>query len=200
MLRVSVSMLDIYREWKEGEDQSVADLIETLKSSTPTEAMLKGRAFAKAMELLGRECEADSITAEGYTFHFTGDFSVELFSRREEKAEKDYGGIVVSARCDRVLGSLIVDDKTTSQFDAERYEEKMQWRYYLDMWNANRFRWMVWECKEMDEPKNYCIHALHTLNQYRYPEMERDCRDLALDFKKFAERCLPGYPYERVKS
>ena len=71
-----------------------------------------------------------------------------MYPRRELKAEKDYGGIIVSARCDRLHGMTIADDKSTSHFSGdagvEKYIDKKQWRYYLDIFGANEFVWHIW--------------------------------------------------------
>ena len=151
-MRVSVSSLDLFRSWREQEDQDFNWLLKALTDPTPTPAMLRGRAFAIAMEQVQAGAEFDQITVDGFTFCFTGEFTIESWPRREEKREKDYGGIVVSARCDRVLGKTIIDDKNTERFDAENYLEKYQSRFYLDMFEADKFIWNVWEVKEMDEP------------------------------------------------
>lgn len=188
-MRVSVSNLDLFRSWKANEEQDFNWLLAALKNPEPTPAMLRGRAFAKCMERI-EQGEVDQLSFDGYTFCFTGDFTIESYPRREESREKDYGGIVVAARCDRVLGKIIIDDKNTERFDAEKYLEKFQSRYYLDMFNADKFVWNVWEVKEMNEPNTFCVHTLHTLAQYRYPEMESECRDLAREYAEFARKWL----------
>jgi hypothetical protein len=196
MLVTTVSHLDVYAGWKEREDQSLGDLVTMLKPPIePTEPMLRGRAFARCMERADNG-KAETLSSDGYTFAFTGDFTIESFPRREDSREKDYGGVIVKGRCDRRLGRLIVDDKTTSQFDAERYLSKVQWKYYLDMFDADTFTWYVWECKEMKEPRSYCVHNLHQLTQNRYDGLESDCRALAQDFRDFAAKWLQGYPYK----
>ena len=195
-MRASVSNLDAFLEWRDDPDADLPALIARLKYEGPTEPMLRGRAFAKCLQA-ALEGDSETLSADGYTFAFTGDFTIEGWARREESREKDYGGLIVPARCDRVLGNTIVDDKTTEYFDAERYLDKYQWRYYLDMFGANRFQWLIWEVKEMkDEPqapllnggvsKAFCVHKLHKLEAYRYERMEADCHALAKEFKHFA--------------
>ena len=158
----------------------------------PTNPILRGSAFARAMEQMQVGADLNHITIDGYTFYFTGDFTIEHYPQREMSAEKNYGGIVVSARCDRILGKVIVDDKTTERFDAEKYWDQYQWSLYLDIFGADKFIWNVWEVKKMNKPKSFCVNTLHLLSQYRYPAMERDCRDLAQEYKEFAERYLRG--------
>lgn len=185
MLRVSVSNLDLYRQYREDEDYPLGLLIQQLRGEAErTPAMMRGGAFAKAMEQVGLG-DSNTISAEGHTFTFTCDAEIEFWPRREEKGEKDYGGITVTARCDRIMGHTIKDDKTTAKFDAEAYQDKVQWRYYLDIFGADMFQWHVWECKELDTPTSWEVYDHHLLTQYRYPDLERDCRELAVDFCDF---------------
>lgn len=191
MIRVSVSNLDLFRSFQKDEDFTLDVLLAQLQRKTePTPAMLRGHAFAIAMEKANLG-DVDTLVAEGHAFVFTCDAEIEAWPRREEKQEQDYGGVVVTARCDRIRGRVVADDKTTSQFDAESYMGRYQWRYYLDMFGADEFRWHIWECKEMDYPATWCIYAHHLLKQYRYPDLHKDCQKLALEFAEFAERWLP---------
>jgi hypothetical protein len=109
---------------------------------------------------------------------------------REWRKGKDYGGIMVSGQVDAIEGKTIYDHKTTERFDAEKYLESWQHRFYLDIFGADRFVWNVWEMNELKEPKCYGVNKLHTLEQYRYPELEADCTALALEYKDFARRYL----------
>ena len=200
MLRVSVSDLDQFKRFREDEEYPLGVFLADLRRETPpAPAMQRGHAFAVAMEhaSLG---ETSTISAEGHTFAFTCDAEIESWPRREEKREKDYGGVTVTARCDRIMGRTVADDKTTSQFDAEAYMDKYQWRFYLDMFEADVFKWHVWETREIKSDSidelgltvgpDYAweVYSHHLLTQYRYKELENDCRQLAQDFKTFAEQ------------
>ena len=182
-----VSHLELYRGWLADEDADMGWLLNALTNDEPTSAMVKGTAFHKALELAPRG-EFAEISANGYTFRFEGDFALDVPSIREVRHAKDYGGITVSGQVDTIHGNLISDYKSTSQFDAERYLRGYSWRYYLDIFKADRFRWHVFEMKEdAREGGLYHVNALHTLEQHRYPDMERDCRELAQDFRRFVE-------------
>jgi hypothetical protein len=149
--------------------------------------------------------QTDLLIAEGHAFAFTCDAEIEAWPRRELKAEKDYGGIIVSGRCDRLHGMIIEDDKTTSHFSGdagvEKYIDKWQWRYYLDIFGAHEFMWHIWETREIDITKHgdperdypgvksaWEIFNHHIIRNYRYPQMETECREFALKYKEFAER------------
>jgi hypothetical protein len=193
MLRVSVSSLDLFRSYRDdSEDRwTLESFMAQLRGQTArTPGMERGSAFAKAMEhaQLG---ECSTISAEGHTFAFTCDAEIESWPCREEKREKDYGGVIVSARCDRIMGRVVVDDKTTEKWDSEsveKYMDRYQWRMYLDMYDADVFKWHIWLCRGLSDPCEWEVHAHHLLTQCRYPKMADDCRELALEFKEFSEQ------------
>ena len=105
MIRASVTQIDKYAAYLGEEDYPLDLLLRDLRGQTPrTPAMDRGHAFAKAMEHV--QDGEDMLVAEGHAFAFTCDAEVEAWPRRELKAEKDYGGIIVSARCDRLRGFI----------------------------------------------------------------------------------------------
>jgi hypothetical protein len=200
MIRVSVTSLDKYAAYLNEEDYPLDVLLRDLRGQTPrTPAMDRGRAFAKAMEKVSTS-DSSMLVAEGHAFAFTCDAEIEAWPRRELKAEKDYGGIIVSARCDRLHGKVIADDKSTSHFSGdagvEKYIDKWQPRFYMDIFGATSFIWHIWECREIDikEPRDYPgvriaweVFNHHVFTLPRYPAMEDDCRNFALEYKTFAE-------------
>jgi len=196
MLRVSVSSLDLFATFQGEQDLPLAVFLAQLRGQTPrTGPMDRGLAFAKAME---QGQSGDIITADGHAFAITCDVEIPSMPHREVSAEKDYGGIIVSARCDRVHGLVIADDKTTESWSnggAEKYLEKWQWRYYLDLWRARQFDWHIWECREINVPENtpnvkkaWEVYHHHLITQYAYPGLEADCAEHARQFGQFAER------------
>ncbi len=191
MLRVSVSDLDLFRAYRSDEDFDLAIFLMQLRRQVPkTNAMERGIAFAKAMQHAGLG-ESSVLSADGHAFAFNCEAEIEAWPRREEKREKDYGGVIVTARCDRIMGRMIADDKTTERYDPEGYQDKMQWSYYLDIFDADVFRWHVWELRqiktEVPDVNMWDVHTHHLLTQYRYAKMESDCRQLAHEFAEFAQ-------------
>lgn len=185
-----VSWINAFARWKAQEDNGVEWLVNYLRSNEQTEAMAKGTAFHKFLEKAQVGADISQVDQDGYTFAFTVDCDLYLPPIRERRREKDYGGIVVSGQADAVLGKTIWDHKTTERFDAENYLSSWQHRFYMDMFNADRFVWNVWEMSEI-EPKSYEVFGLHQLEQYRYPEMESECRDLAHEYAEFAQKWVP---------
>lgn len=187
-LEFRVSQAETFRRWLEDPDAEVGWLLNQLVSAEPTEAMLRGTAFHKALEI-AVDCAVDRVDSSGYTFLFDGDFSLSLPKTREIRLRKNYGGIFISGQVDGMDGNLIIDHKTTQHLDAERYFAGYQWRFYLDIFRANTFRWNVFEMSEAED-REYVVKALHVLEQFRYPGMEEDCRALAHKLRDFAQQHL----------
>jgi hypothetical protein len=185
-----VSHLAAYARWKEDEDSDVGWLINQILHDEPTPEMAKGTAFHKFLENSLEGTETNQTTIDGYTFAFVGNFELYLPPLREVRREKNYDGLTVSGQVDAIAGKVIWDHKTTSKFDAENYLSSWQHKFYLDIFEANTFVWNVWEMNELKEPNAYGVHSLHELKQFRYPGMEQDCRNLAAEFKEFAQKWL----------
>ena len=192
MRRFSVSKAEAFRKWRENEDAELEPLLKTLRGEDqPTEPMLAGTALHKALETAG-EGERDTLSEDGYEFVITADINLALPKCREVFATKDYGPIVISSRVDVLDGKCVEDHKTTSRFDPERFLAGFQWRFYLDIFEADLFRWNVFEMREL-KPKVYEVFNFHRLEQYRYPMLAMDCRDLATDLAEFVREYLPEY-------
>lgn len=182
-----VSNLAAYARWKAEETDGIGWLYNSIFASEETEAMSRGTAFHKALETVA-EGEHLTVSAMGYTFAFTCEAELVLPKTREQRRAKDYGGILITGQCDGIEGRRIIDHKTVQQFDAEYHLDGWQHRFYLDIFESDRFDWHIWEVGELKEPKAYEVYAHHLLTQYRYPDLEADCRNLALEFRDFAAR------------
>ena len=193
MITARVSHVAAYARWKQEEDSDIGWIVNQIISNVETEAMARGTAFHKFLELA--KCgETELACIDGFTFSFPGDFSLYLPKMRELRKGKDYGSITISGQVDAIEGKTIYDHKTTERFDAEGYLQSWQHRFYLDIFEADRFVWNVWEMKYNggDEVSQlYEVRALHTLEQYRYPSMPSDCLALAQEYREFAEKYLP---------
>ncbi len=190
MITARVSNVSAFARWRADEESDVAWLINNIRGGEESEQMRKGTAFHKFLEhAIAKETEIAKI--DGYTFAFTVDASVYLPAMRETRRERDYGGIIVSGQVDAIEGPTIWDHKSTAYFDAASYTESWQWKFYLDLFDADRFVYNVWEMREMkDDPKAYCVYGFHPLTVYRYPSLRDDCTKLAHEYKSFAERYL----------
>ncbi len=193
-MRVSATDLDAFRYWRDSEDASLEALVAQLRRElAPTEPMLAGTAFHKALELAPYE-ELATLQADGYTFDLELDAEIDLPVIRELKATRELviDGEPVTLVCvaDTVDGRKISDHKLTSRFDADRYLAGYQWRVNLLVFDAQEFRWNAFEARS-DKPGHYIVHTLHTLTATRYPNLEADVRAELADFLAFARVHLP---------
>lgn len=195
MLRLSVSTVDAYRFWREHEDAPVEELIAKLRGLKTPESrpMALGKAFHKALELstIG---VFDVLESDGFVFEFPCDVCLSLPELREVKAEKVYfvaGHYVeVVGVVDTLDGRSVEDHKTTAKFDAERFSDSYQWRLYLDMFDADVFRWNVFEIKD-EGGALIEIRSFHPLTQYRYPGMGADVNAMLCEVLAFVESHAP---------
>lgn len=179
-----VSNLEAFRRWREDEDQTAEALVRYITVDEPNEAMQAGTAFHKALELAA-EGDHETLSANGYTFHLPDRGVVEMPSIRELRAYCRYGDLTVTGQVDGLHGRLVVDHKTTARCDPERYLVGCQWRFYLDVFGADVFRWHIFEIKEV-APKEYDVAPPQVLTAYRYPEMRAYCEQLAAAYLEFA--------------
>lgn len=194
-MRVSVTELDAYRRWMADEEAPIEALLAQLrKESPPTEAMLAGIALHKALEH-AEPGAFGSLEADGYRFDFDANIDLALPELREIKAEKVYFvdglDVTVVGKVDTLRGRTVGDHKSTGRFDAERFLDTYQWRFYLDIFDADVFEWTAFEMAEQPEPKVYKVFGFHPLRQYRYAAMHNDCMALLRDFVSFARAHLP---------
>lgn len=193
-LRCSASDLDAYARWRDDEEAELEPLLAQLrKESQPTEPMLAGSALHKALEH-AKPGVFDRLEADGYVFLFPNPAEIRLPDIREVKAERVYliGDVAVTlvAKVDAVHGDVVVDHKTTSQFEAEKFLSTYQWRVYLDVFDARAFVWLVFEMHAVDV-QTYEVRAIHPLGQYRYPGLRADVENLLREFVGFARANLP---------
>lgn len=196
-----VSNIEAYRRWMNWkplfdgqEEPTLDDLVRHITTDEPSEAMMAGTAFHAAIET-AQEGEHDAFEAMGYTFHLP-DAELALSAIRELRGFKDYGDLTVSGKVDCLSGKVVIDHKTTSRVDFERYLEGCQWRFYLDIFGAEIFRWHIFELKELAD-KTYEVKSPQTLEARRYPELGADCARLANEFHEFAVRV--GLPDSRLE-
>jgi hypothetical protein len=185
-----VSNLEAFRYWREAEDQTVEDLVERLTTFQPTPAMQAGTAFHKALEL-AEEGEHETLAADGYTF-IMPEGTLVLPPVRELRGFKAYGPLTVTGCVDATTGKRVDDHKTTARFDPERYLAGYPWRLYLDIFDADIFRWNVFEVRETKRLV-YEVSSPQTLEAYRYPGLHEDCARLAAEFYEFARVHMPDF-------
>lgn len=188
-----VSNVDAFRKWRLTEDVPVSALVQSITGHVETESMRVGTAFHKAMECASYG-PREVLRANGCTFVLPVNAQVRVPIAREIRKSRVYGSLRVTGKVDAICGSTIWDHKTTARFDAERYIEGYQWRYYLDIFGCDEFVWNLFEMKaDTTHEDTFIVTDVHYLSQYRYPSLHADCLALALEYAQFADRHLNGY-------
>ena len=186
-----VSSIETFRRWRADEEADAQSLIASLADFAPTPAMLAGTALHAALEVAGPGT-TDVLKSGSYEFHLKTDIEIALPRQREIRARKEYGPLIVTGKFDALDGLTIIDHKSTARFDAERYVAGCQWRFYLDIFGCRKFRWNVFEIREV-EFEVYEVFGFHVLEQMTYPGLHDDCMALALDFHDTVSRLMPDY-------
>jgi hypothetical protein len=172
-----VSHLEAFRQWRLAEEQSIEDFIAHF-GQPANEKMKAGTAFHSFLERAQEGVSYENIKIAGYTYHTNCDAALPLPQIREIRASKQYGDLTVTGKLDGQRGLAVMDYKTTAALNTERYQDGYQWRYYLDIFGADVFRWYVFVMKEVAE-REYSITGFHKLEAWRYPDMEKDTQSLA---------------------
>jgi hypothetical protein len=200
-MEASVTNIELYRIWKSQEDLGLDWIVARLTAPEATEKMKAGKAFHAALEK-AQETEHYSVSANGYAFSFLCDAEMALPQMRECSVTKNYAGLLVKGRVDGIYGKAVSDIKTTEDVDLDRYMESLQWRYYLDMTDADRFDWHIFQMREVrsnDPTRLYEVFGYHKLTQYRYVNLAYDCLKAAQEYKEFAEIHLRPSPETSLK-
>lgn len=177
-----VSFVEKWRQWMTDEEAELADLFD----DTESKPMRVGTAFHKALEMADPG-EYSTLEADGYTFAIPGDCEIDAGAFRELRACKTYmvdgKPITITGKVDNIDGLLVMDHKTTARFDPERYMAGCQWMLYLDIFEADIFRWNVFELEPLAD-EAFSVRATHRLEQCRYPSLGDDCQRLVDAFAR----------------
>ena len=159
MRRVTATMLEAFRRYKDNEYMSFDDMVAAIKGTTEVnEAMKLGTAVHHFMEgydldkIKGLTGEHDGvrIDLEGIMDASEGWFDDKWL--REVPTEKGIAmadGTVLYLKCkaDAVAGTTVVDHKVTMKpITAEKiqsYQDSMQWRAYLFAFGASQFMYNI---------------------------------------------------------
>lgn len=193
-LRLSVTDLDQLQWFRAHEDMTLEELLDRFRKREETEAMRRGTAFHKFLET-ANDGEFGSVEIDGYKFRFDLDAEVSLPTIRELKATREYRahGVTVTlvGKLDAMHGKRVDDHKLTGQFQVDRYCDSIQWRCYLAIFDADAFRYNIFEYIEDRQTGDLVVRDYHPLNFYRYPDLEAEVEREVGEFVLFAKQHLP---------
>jgi hypothetical protein len=182
---VRVTQLDAFRIWQETEDLGMDWLLpRILGKQEETPEMAAGTALHQALETIEIPGEVNTVFSGEYRFDFNCACEVVLPTIRESEFAKQYGDVYVTGHVDGLIGNMVVDYKTTGQFDWDRYMESYQWRFYLDMSGCDQFLYQVFVIKPFGPEKCFSIVDTHQIKQFRYPELHQDCEQLVRAYRQ----------------
>lgn len=157
MKRVTATMLEAFRRYRDGEYMTYEDMVNVIKGTTePNEAMLLGSAVHEVLEhyspyqeqpdfrtSLGHNIDMSSIT-EHHPWLDSG------WLREVETAKGlDMGGEIIHLKCkaDAIASTTVIDHKITTKpiTDSmiQRYQDSMQWRAYLFAFGCGQFMYNI---------------------------------------------------------
>jgi hypothetical protein len=206
--RISATWLEEFRRCLETEWGNEAELAANIRGKPfePRWQMVAGSCWHHILQYPERYYDPDSgrYTAEPY---FWGENDVHRALEHigdglwEVKTVKTYptplGPADVVCKCDHILGLVIQDNKAKfSQKSVQDYEDSLQWRFYLDVHEAEVFRYNLWTMKEPRGKKAKAGAGHLTLkpdaplffNFWRYADLEAECQGWVIAFLDWACR------------
>ncbi len=194
------SEVDEFMRWQHDDSYELDALLARLRGERePSEQMRAGTALHKALEdLTDYSRDYETLSALGYTFNMIADVELQPAPIREVRASATYplnkdgsATITITGRVDAIDGLRVDDHKSTARYEPEHYLDGWQWRFYLDIFGADLFRWNIFEIAMTDDPFVWDVRAAHRLEQRRYPELHADCARVAQELAEFAAKHMP---------
>lgn len=219
MIRLRVSTLEQFRKVSETDYESEANLIERIRRGQwaddgPQEwYMQAGTAWHRAMacdhsdEIREEKGEdgSDVCTIRYGDFWFASE-DIQAGLRhcgpglREVTGRQVFGAwgnvpIQIEGTTDLIHGLGIQDHKTKfSSADPDDYEPSLQWRFYLLIHEAIKFRYNLFEMRDPDENNLILLKEICSFRFWPYPGMDADCGHWLRRFMEWADsKRLIGY-------
>lgn len=184
MIRISASLLDSYRLFKDFEFISVEEMDKRLKREPvpQTDEMKIGAAFHEVAQGGGERI--DNIFFYD-SFGFRSKAVEELRERlrpgiHEVKKydtviDSPYGQILITARVDSIHGTVIDEIKTKvgKALNPEQYMDAWQWKVYLRVFGASKLIYHLCQLTYDKLQEAYNVE-IDTLPLYPYPAMEKE--------------------------
>jgi energy-coupling factor transporter ATP-binding protein EcfA2 len=195
MLKIAVTTIESFRNYLNGTIE-LEDLLKRIRGEfTPSRYMDLGSAFHDILEKAEERFipERNVFKAKnGIEFGFDvislcydkivqdAPFEVKItkiYKIGEEEVE-------VVAKVDQLYGNYVIENKTCwGMFDFERYFNSCQWKYYLDIFEAERVYYNVF-CLS-DKVDGIELRNIEQFSFNSYPDLRDDLNELLTDFVKF---------------
>lgn len=194
-LRVAVTDVDSYLYYcNEDVDMTLDELLARLRRETePTDELLAGIAWHKALENLDDQSELLLIEQDGYRFTIEADIELPYAEQREIKKEAVFTigehEVTLVGKADVVNANSVADYKLTSNPNLEKYFDAFQWRAYLVIFQALFFEYLVFQAYV--KGKDVTIKNMHAFKTWTYTDIKNDVIDMLTRYVEFAEQHCP---------
>lgn len=212
MLKIAVTTVEAFRNYQTGTIELEDFLKRVHGVFTPSRYMELGTAFHDIMEK-----KSDRFIEENQIYKAKNglEFNAELINTCykqivteapfEVKISKFYEvgneQVELVAKVDQLFGNYVIENKTCwGIFDFERYFSSCQWKFYLDIFEAERVFYNVF-CLS-DKKDGIELRGIEQFSFNAYPDIKKDLNELLKDLVKFIhnkqleEFFSPEYKYK----
>ena len=195
MLKIAVTTIESFRKYLIGSIEE-EDLLKRIRGEfTPSRYMDLGSAFHDILEKADERFIPDrNVFKAKNGIEFDEDIIRRCYKAInheaifEVKATKVYDinnePIEVVAKVDQILGNYIYENKTCwGVFDFEKYFNSCQWKFYLDIFEADRVFYNVF-CLS-DKVNGIELRNIEQFSFNRYPDIKNDLNYLLHAFLEF---------------
>jgi energy-coupling factor transporter ATP-binding protein EcfA2 len=215
MLKIAVTTIEAFRNYQNGTIE-LEDFLKRVRGEfTPSRYMDLGSAFHDILENIeirynkelnifkaknGLEFEYDIIAQCYEKIVSDAPFEVKITKIYDTGKEN----IEVVAKVDQLYGNYVIENKTCwGMFDFERYFSSCQWKFYLDIFEAERVFYNVF-CLS-DKKDGIELRNIEQFSFNAYPDLMDDLNELMKDLVEFIhaknleEFFAPDYRYKEQR-
>lgn len=198
MLKISVTTIESFRNYLNGTIE-YDDLLKRIRGEyKPSKYMELGTAFHDILEKAEERFIAErNVFRSKNGIEFDFDVISPCYDKIvqeapfEVKLSKIYTigteEVEVVAKVDQLYGNYIIENKTCwGTFDFERYFSSYQWRYYLDIFDAERAFYNVF-CLS-DKASGIALNRIEQFSFNSYPDLQNDINELLTYFLEFIHK------------
>lgn len=212
MLKIAVTTIEAFRNYQNG-TIDIEDFLKRVRGEfTPSRYMDLGSAFHDILENIElRYIKELNIFKAKNGLEFEYDIIAQCYEKIvsdapfEVKITKIYDtgkeNIEVVAKVDQLYGNYVIENKTCwGMFDFERYFSSCQWKFYLDIFEAERVFYNVF-CLS-DKKDGIELRTIEQFSFNAYPDLMDDLNELMKDLLEFIhaknleEFFAPDYRYK----
>jgi energy-coupling factor transporter ATP-binding protein EcfA2 len=211
MLKISVTTIESFRNYLNGSLEEEALLKRIRGKYEPSRYMELGTAFHDILEKINERYSEEKkcfIAKNGIEFDY--DIIAQCYQAVNQKASFEIKTtkvftigneqVEVVAKVDQLFGNYVYENKTCwGGFSFERYFQSCQWKYYMDIFEAEKVSYNVF-CF-YDAKNGIQLRGIEQFSFDRYPDLDSDLNELLTSFLEFIHsRKLEEYFQNKPKN